>query len=54
MTIFQIQKLKEKSLSKENKEEKQTYSKPVLKEHGNVEDITLQGFFGSFSPPAKP
>ena len=30
---------------------KESYNKPILKEHGNVEEVTLQGFFGSFSPP---
>ena len=29
---------------------KQPYRKPELKSHGSVEQITLQGFFGSFSP----
>ncbi len=31
---------------------KQPYQTPVLKEHGNAKDITLQTFFGTFSPPA--
>jgi hypothetical protein len=27
------------------------YKSPVLKEHGNAKDVTLQTFFGTFSPP---
>jgi hypothetical protein len=29
---------------------KQVYAAPELKEHGHVEDVTLQTFFGTFSP----
>lgn len=31
-------------------ESKLAYTKPKLKEHGSVQEVTLQGFFGSFSP----
>ncbi len=31
-------------------EPKLTYLTPKLSERGNVQDVTLQGFFGSFSP----
>ena len=31
-------------------EPKLTYLTPTLTERGNVQDVTLQGFFGSFSP----
>jgi hypothetical protein len=31
-------------------EPKLTYMTPKLKEHGKVEDVTLQGFFGPFTP----
>ncbi len=34
----------------EKQDEKLEYGKPVLKEHGKVEEVTLQGFFGAFSP----
>ena len=30
--------------------EKQPYETPVLKEHGNAREVTLQTFFGTFSP----
>ncbi len=32
--------------------DKQPYVTPVLKEHGHAKDVTLQTFFGTFSPPA--
>ncbi len=32
--------------------EKKDYVAPKLQEHGNVEEVTLQTFFGTFSPPA--
>ncbi len=28
------------------------YEAPKLIEHGNVEEVTLQTFFGTFSPPS--
>ena len=31
-------------------EPKLSYLTPKLSERGNVQDVTLQGFFGSFSP----
>ena len=31
-------------------EPKLTYLTPKLTERGNVQEVTLQGFFGSFSP----
>lgn len=31
-------------------QEKRAYTAPKLKEHGSVQDVTLQTFFGSFSP----
>lgn len=31
-------------------EPKLTYVPPKLETHGKVEDVTLQGFFGTFSP----
>ncbi len=31
---------------------KQPYETPVFKEHGSAKSITLQTFFGTFSPPA--
>ena len=34
------------------KTNKQPYQTPVLKEHGHAKDVTLQTFFGTFSPPA--
>jgi hypothetical protein len=50
-----------KSLSPENlaqkthsQAERLAYKSPVLKEHGNVKDVTLQTFFGTFSPPPGP
>jgi len=36
--------------SEANVQEKRAYSAPELKEHGSVQDVTLQTFFGSFSP----
>lgn len=30
--------------------QKQPYVKPELKEHGSAAEVTLQTFFGSFSP----
>ena len=33
-----------------NVQEQRTYTAPELKEHGSVQDVTLQTFFGSFSP----
>lgn len=33
-------------------EDKRPYETPLLKEHGSAKDITLQTFFGTFSPPA--
>jgi len=40
--------MKEKTIQET---EKQAYETPVLKEHGSVEEVTLQTFFGTFSPP---
>ena len=40
----------EEKIKLEGQEEKLEYNKPELKEHGDVEDVTLQGFFGTFSP----
>ena len=34
------------------KKGKKSYQTPVLKEHGHAKDVTLQTFFGTFSPPA--
>ena len=31
-------------------EEKRPYTPPELKEHGSAAEVTLQTFFGSFSP----
>lgn len=31
-------------------QEKRVYAAPELKEHGSVQEVTLQTFFGSFSP----
>ncbi len=31
-------------------QEKRAYTAPELKEHGSVQEVTLQTFFGSFSP----
>ena len=31
-------------------QQKQPYTKPELVEHGNAAEVTLQTFFGSFSP----
>ncbi len=36
----------------ENEKGKKVYQTPILKEHGSAKDITLQTFFGTFSPPA--
>lgn len=36
--------------SETNVQEKRAYTAPELKEHGSVQDVTLQTFFGSFSP----
>jgi hypothetical protein len=36
--------------TKPDVQEKRAYSAPELKEHGSVQDVTLQTFFGSFSP----
>ena len=36
--------------SKSDVQEKRAYSAPKLKEHGSVQEVTLQTFFGSFSP----
>ena len=30
--------------------DKRPYETPVLKEHGNAKEVTLQTFFGTFSP----
>lgn len=30
--------------------DKQPYETPILKEHGNAKEVTLQTFFGTFSP----
>jgi hypothetical protein len=51
-------KYKEESMKETVKQEVQEkldskleYSPPKLQEHGNVEEVTLQTFFGTFSPP---
>ena len=31
-------------------QEKRSYTKPELVEHGSAAEVTLQTFFGSFSP----
>ena len=31
-------------------QEKRPYTSPELKEHGSAAEVTLQTFFGSFSP----
>ena len=31
-------------------QEKRAYTAPELKEHGSAAEVTLQTFFGSFSP----
>lgn len=31
-------------------QEKRPYTAPELKEHGSAQEVTLQTFFGSFSP----
>lgn len=36
--------------AKTDVQEKRAYTAPELKEHGSVQDVTLQTFFGSFSP----
>ena len=36
--------------SKTDVQEKRAYTAPELKEHGSVQEVTLQTFFGSFSP----
>lgn len=38
-----------KELNNHNDEQLE-YKKPELKEHGSVEEVTLQTFFGTFSP----
>ena len=43
--------MKDIKISQET-QEKLEYTPPKLQEHGNVEDVTLQTFFGTFSPPA--
>jgi hypothetical protein len=35
---------------KTDEQEKRAYTAPELKEHGSVQEVTLQTFFGSFSP----
>ncbi|MCA9840236.1 MAG: lasso RiPP family leader peptide-containing protein [Trueperaceae bacterium] len=42
----------EKDQKAQSKQEKLEYTPPKLEEHGNVEEVTLQTFFGTFSPPA--
>jgi hypothetical protein len=32
-------------------EPKLTFIEPTLTKHGTLEDVTGQGFFGTFSPP---
>ena len=48
--------MQEKQVNKEVHEKlepvKLEYTPPKLQEHGNVENVTLQTFFGTFSPPA--
>ena len=39
-------------VSSDHNEAKRFYQTPILKEHGSAQDITLQTFFGTFSPPA--
>ena len=41
-----------KQVTGQPQEAKQPYQTPTLKEHGHVKDVTLQTFFGTFSPPA--
>ena len=36
--------------TKTDVQEKRAYAAPELKEHGSVQEVTLQTFFGSFSP----
>ena len=36
--------------SKTETQQKRPYAPPELKEHGSAKDVTLQTFFGSFSP----
>ena len=43
-------KAKEKEMPRT--EAKLSYTTPELKEHGKVEEVTLQTFFGTFSPPS--
>jgi hypothetical protein len=47
------QLIKAESLTRENHSQAEllAYKSPVLKEHGNAKDVTLQTFFGTFSPP---
>ncbi len=40
----------EQTTEASNTEQKQPYTKPELKEHGSAAEVTLQTFFGSFSP----
>lgn len=37
-------------VNKTDAQEKRAYTAPELKEHGSVQEVTLQTFFGSFSP----
>ena len=47
-------KKQNKSLSldenQRSNETKKVYEPPVLKEHGDAKEVTLQTFFGTFSP----
>ena len=36
--------------TKADVQEKRAYTAPELKEHGSVQDVMLQTFFGSFLP----
>lgn len=46
------EQVKQKEVRSEPNEVKKSYQTPVLKEHGSAKDVTLQTFFGTFSPPA--
>jgi hypothetical protein len=42
------------SVSPPQVQAKRPYTPPELKEHGSAKDVTLQTFFGSFSPTPQP